>query len=1353
MTVVVPALLVIAAGNVAGSIHAGADAAAWTPNSDGGHAPAVTPTTIDNRPALRFTYTHQPPGWGNAAHPVAVPSDAYARRQQLQKIAARPGAVLHVWLVEPDGDMWVARVVDADGELADWPPGPRVVDVPLARMQYQPRGNRDRQPTTAHRLLLGFNGGDAEIALTAIDWLIALPIATTTRPPGTSPPTVKPGRKVTVALFADAGFAAMRDANCAPANAAYLASLLERAGYGTAMLNAEHLADPDLLTAKRFPLLILPYGPNYPAAAEPAIRGYLMHGGGFLSTGGYVFDRPAHTGPGGEWVAAATGRLVTAAQLNKADAYYSFNTRFGRPGDTMMTRPDQIGAFDPAFVLERVEKLVPADDQFLVPAGFEWTLPVSGYAARSMIAKNSPVFPDLHARTIPLIEARDAFGRPRGPVGSIACVFDGPYRGSAWAFCGVTSHDLFAPDSPRASAMADLFLRTVDALLARRFLIDLSSDLACYHDEPTLRVSARLANFGPEPLAAEAQFLLARQGLQTVPVSLKPGEIRTVEVTFARPDANRDCAGQTPTGLHEFTAELVIDSKVVDRLRSAFVVWQPDSHPNETPVSLEDNYFHRAGRAAFLTGTNTTGAIFYSLDEHPLTWDRDFADMADAGLSLLRILHFSPFAHRGYQGEAGHTAANLAQRPPERLIRQMDAIVQLARAHGLVIFLTLHDWLPVALTDAELDAERTWNRFWVARYRDIPNIIYDIQNEPHVAPHDEPAVQQLWEGFLVARYGSLDAAWQAWSRPGSRPDPIPLQPAARSPSWQDLHVRDADRFRHYLLERWLDANAQGIREGDPNRLFTIGLLQTPAAADPAIASRAVAFSNCHFYGDIHHLAAQLKFIDRRAYGKSLSLGEFGSIPMHDCRVNGCPSRAAVPPPLPQRPAEVASRPLNKTGPEATDPLRVSESITYYLNVGHYALGLGAGFICNWSFKDFAGTIFPWGIRHVGQGRSVPKDVMLAYRNFSLLARQLEPVYQAPELALLLPDGNRFGAHAADMQNALYASVTALIRLGVPFNVINEEDLAAATLPTKAILWPCPYAVDDDAFARVLSFVKNGGHLYLSGSVAFSIDRKPTRRDRAAALGLLDMSLAPPWPRESASKPQPAIGSVVAKGNVYYIPWPVETAAPETLVDVYRRFCDGVPIRRVNVQPDDAMDSVFRLPTKNGEALIIVRRQNSAKTFTATVGTLSLELRLEGTAPAMVWVENGRLRAASLKGTLTIRTSDGPPQTVITSEGLAAVVALSANTDPADLRTAAVRLILPFEAGHVTIPHNPARGPCRVQLGDVHDGRWLTLRTDPAVESPHRIDVTIDPDTALDLRLIAPAAETRAAKMAIDAWLR
>src|SRR5690606_33130630 len=60
-------------------------------------------------------------------------------------------------------------------------------------------------------------------------------------------------------------------------------------------------------------------------------------------------------------------------------------------------------------------------------------------------------------------------------------------------------------------------------------------------------------------------------------------------------------------------------------------------------IELRDNYFDIDGRPVLLSGTNETGAIFYSGNENPLVWDRDLAEMSANGVNILRILHFSPF--------------------------------------------------------------------------------------------------------------------------------------------------------------------------------------------------------------------------------------------------------------------------------------------------------------------------------------------------------------------------------------------------------------------------------------------------------------------------------------------------------------------------------------------------------------------------------------------------------------------------------------------------------------------------------------------------------------------------------------
>lgn len=69
-----------------------------------------------------------------------------------------------------------------------------------------------------------------------------------------------------------------------------LAAALQRAGFDTAFLNSERLADAQQLNYRRFDVLVLPYGPSFPVNAANNFRKFLREGGKFFSTGGYAFD-------------------------------------------------------------------------------------------------------------------------------------------------------------------------------------------------------------------------------------------------------------------------------------------------------------------------------------------------------------------------------------------------------------------------------------------------------------------------------------------------------------------------------------------------------------------------------------------------------------------------------------------------------------------------------------------------------------------------------------------------------------------------------------------------------------------------------------------------------------------------------------------------------------------------------------------------------------------------------------------------------------------------------------------------------------------------------------------------------
>lgn len=71
-----------------------------------------------------------------------------------------------------------------------------------------------------------------------------------------------------------------------------IAQTLREAGYNPYLLGWEELANPSILSAQNFDLLILPYGPYFPASATQALREFLSGGGSMITIGGYAFDTP-----------------------------------------------------------------------------------------------------------------------------------------------------------------------------------------------------------------------------------------------------------------------------------------------------------------------------------------------------------------------------------------------------------------------------------------------------------------------------------------------------------------------------------------------------------------------------------------------------------------------------------------------------------------------------------------------------------------------------------------------------------------------------------------------------------------------------------------------------------------------------------------------------------------------------------------------------------------------------------------------------------------------------------------------------------------------------------------------------
>lgn len=1200
----------------------------WKQNPDGGRQVVFG---ADPSGGIRLRYLDDAPHWGNLVGPCHVPANAVALRFTLVVHHADARAAMHIWLLEPDGDGWVQQVLVHGRPVGQLTPGSYEVRMPIAGFAFEARGAGTRAMTSVNRMLLGCNFGDLEVTVREMSWELRtaggqVPL------PRTPSLRIQRGSRASVAVLdlGDRLPSGFRSAH-PPAR---LVQALQGQGFGVTRILAGDLADPEVFNRSNFDAVILPYGPYFPAAAKASFLAFLKAGGSFLATDGYAFDEPVVLTPSG-WMPEASG--ITAAEMDEPSRQEGpLNTRFGQPGDAMTFAPEQIGVFNPQFHLENAAAIRQVWPDARAHA---WQARLSGFAACGLIGDNNPVFPPIYRRWMPVLEAVDAHGRPRGAVLAVMHNLGGVFKGSSWAFSGVTSGtDLFLSTPARRRLLA----RVMDLITRRIWLHHLETDLACYRTGETAHISVWAANAGTRE--------------ERVTVTLKAGaRILARQTLLLPPGSNKPVSADLPVGprspsLCVLTASLALEpgQRAWDRMQSAFAVWRESVLAKGPKVGWKGNRLTIDGKPQFVAGANQTGMMFYSSHENPLVWDQDFKQMADANLHILRILHFSPFAARGYDGVAQNSPMDLLNRPL-RLCRQMDAIVQCAMRHRVAVFLSLHDWQGVALTDEELQAQADWDRFWAGRYRHVPGVFFDVQNEPAVDVPDVPHVRALWNRFLQERYktdAALRAAWKLHPPEADLPH-VPLGPT--TDDWEDVHSADRKRFEVYLLNRWIQANVDGIRRGNPKALVTVGFLPSMSPADKILGTRFTTFSNMHYYGPLAVLPLELKLIDRSAYGKGLSLGEFGAQEAHDARTQG-----------------------SFTVPDAASAERFATTL-------HTCAGMGAAFLACWDWKDLDEMEFPWGL--VQRGEHVAKPWLAELTQGSLFAGQFPTRYVPPRLYLLVPDSMRLGPRFHAIHEALQRAVELLLDQNVPFGVLNEEELAGGTpIPASAhaVVWPIPYCPDDVVFQKIADWVKQGGWLYVSGDIAFDGLRQPTRASRYAELGLPDRPPMPPFQVREYTFGLPPQVSRVGAGGVFFVPYPLELRRQPQDGSVYSQFIATAGLPRVRIAPEHAPVRVLVQHLEGGGGLYTLFRTDGGSNLLRVnlpEANIGVDLGAGGCASIAIR-PGGRVVAVESDGGIEIRG-----RSFARSSGLFGIVAL----DGKDLVQSRRLLVLPHQqrAVHLT----------------------------------------------------------------------
>jgi len=1169
----------------------------WEPRADGGQVPefALADGGLGAGRCLRIEYTNGPAGWGNIQCPVAMTGEETAVTFRLLVERADAKAVMHVWLMEGDGDGWLARVrVGGADTLAALLGQPVTVRLPLSDFSFQPRGNRQPALKDVSLLVIGCNYGD--FAALVDDIVFELPPEVSARlrreedlrrravEEALKSMDWKPSQRGNIAIFRDRVPPAQEGVFSDPE---YIGEVLRRDGYAVHYLTASQLAMPELLRPELFDLVVLPYGPRFPGEAADSFREYLRDGGRFLSVGGYAFDEPYFAVPGREarsianggfeeagegelpagwiterarqdvtfrrvtdtkrtgaaaleisvapsapvdwyilrqridnpdktvkyelsgWIRVAdirdgpggylavdfyrdTGERISFVQteiLAKTDdwrrvavtfavpdgtasmsvncllygrgtAWFddvelrpippSINTRHATPRDMLHTTEDQIPIFDPSYRLHRVAEVRAGDSQHVVPADFVLAGPVEGYAATALWGSNEPVAPKPRARWIPLLRAYDEYGHLAGTVGALVFHHAGPWKGSAWAFFGATDRDLFPRGDDHA---AELLRRVVAHLLKGIYLSVPEPSLMCYRDGEASAATVLLGNNGraAQEVVVRATLRDARTAAPvaeelTQTATLKPGAVQTLEFRWPVLPLRGD--------LYEIRFTASVGGAIVDEVSTGFVMWRPEVIAAGPDVRWRENHFHLgdADAGTFLCGTNQTGVVVVAWWENPLTWERELSTMRDWGLRVLRVLHISAYA-----GDLTN--------PDEKFLRRWDAFVQMCQRHGIAVFPCMHDWLGgISIPSDVLERQSRFAAILAERYKDVPGFIINIENEAPVEANDHPELRGLYNQFLGALYGGDEAAlrktWGEQAAFGTLPFTYPPNPEG----FHDLRWLDFNLFRRQLVERWFAANCGAMRAVNTRHAITDEYYLLPGG-DAGPSNRHCDFVNIHCYW--LDQPAQLKYYDHSAEGMGFAVGEF--------------SRRSHP--------SFAQQGGWGWAPE-------KEVRRWYSHLVHACLGAGGSLACNWDWKDMESCIFPWGLLYPCD--LVPKGQMYVFSALAHCLEKLRLTYAPPEVYVLLPDFHLLGGRDAEWQPAL-RTIDTLLRCGVPFGVLHDMNIEKLPAEARAVFYPAPFAVSDEAYRRLTHFVQAGGTLYVSGDLSYDERHQRNRTTRLAQL--------------------------------------------------------------------------------------------------------------------------------------------------------------------------------------------------------------------------------------------------------------
>jgi Beta-galactosidase len=816
---------------------------------------------------------------------------------------------------------------------------------------------------------------------------------------------------------------------------------------------AQIFPDARLLPADQLPtalgdpqtrLLILPQGSVVPEAAFAAISDYLHRGGNLLVLGGRPFTRSAYHDAAGWHLRDYSTRFSHPLQIDQYQNTPSSSGAIFTPNPDI---PIELPRFSWNQAFSPIIRLSTSD---LYPRG--------GSAGSLDMKLDALVWGVTDGRRLsaPLIQ-----------IDNFSSYFDG----GRWIFL---SADL-APD----------FYSSPDSTKLLRLLADRAQQGAL---EFSVRPVLPLYLPG-EPVELESLVHLASKPAGPLSIQIssypedKPSQKQSATIS---PPAQQETVlpAAQGKGLQIIEARLLEGTNLLAIYHSAY--WIRDeaflrSGPN---LAVNADYFTLDGKPLAVVGTTYMSSEVQRLYfDHPnvYVWNSDLSLIHSAGLNMLRTGWWT-----GWDKLCDETG-----RPYDRTLRTLEAYLMTARKFNLPVQFNFFAFLPDVLggVNPYLDPEAVRRQqnlvsSVAARFHDVPFLAWDLINEPsfskqlwRMRPNYDPIELAAWNAWLDKKYPDRAALAAAWNVPPSSvagtislPTEEEFAPREMYVGANSLRVNDYVLFAQEEFANWVRGMREAIRGVNSNAPITVGQDEGGYLdrLNPSFFADYLDFTTNHSWWQNDYLLWDS--LVAKQPGKAMLIQETGL----------------------QR--ELTLDELARRTPE-------QEAMLFERKFALSFVGGSGAIEWLWNSNSYMteSNETPIGALHA-DGTEKPEATVL--RDMAKFAAAASPYLvnpKQPAIAIVTSQAAQYSVQA-DLQIAAQQNAVRALGYGLhqPSSVIAENQIAKLGSP-KLVILPSPQALRESTWQALLTYVRNGGRLLVTGSV--SRDEHWRLVDRYTPLGI------------------------------------------------------------------------------------------------------------------------------------------------------------------------------------------------------------------------------------------------------------